>query len=561
MKNLRWVRVLLVGLTGASVSGAQTEPASEASDERWTEPRARALPPRPAAKANADAKTVANAAGVTEAPPENPSLTWLLNAGLKPGAVPLSPNQAATLAVATSPALDEARAAVAAASAGAAKASIGLYPRLEVSAHYGYINAPVGQISTPTPPASQTEAARQLAEAVTDPAARELFLANIDQQENGQEIRIAIPPHQMGVELGVTYPISDVFFAILPAMKAAEGRELAQRQHVAATRSDVRLSAYETYYQYARARGAHAVTVAAKHEADEQLALVKAMSVAGLATEADLLVAEAHSASMDEAIVNARGGVDLAGASLGILIGIETDIPEFAIADALGDTPPLPLASLNDLTAEALRTRPELEAMRIVSDAQSETIAATRAQAYPHIAGYAKFDYSNPNPRVIPPIQIWQKSYEAGVVLKWSPSDLALGIDESRGVAASKAETLAQIRGLERGIRLQVQQAWQRWKTALESTASAHARLVASKEAYEARKVQYRAGEALITEVLATETALSRARLSVLDAIIATYLAQAQLRHATGRLSAPLPPSERAASNAERTTSPPQSTP
>ncbi len=465
-----------------------------------------------------------------------PDADYSLQERLRRGSQPLNAEQAAEIAVANSPKLDQVRAAVSLARAGASRAAVNFYPRLDASGRYGRLHAPTGKLPIPSIIGNPAQAAA-LAAQVTDPAARTLFLGLIDGLDNLNAIEIKIPVNQSGVRGRLVYPVSDVFFAVIPALNAAKDQAEVQKLSLEASRSDVRLSAYQAYYEYARARSALAVAETAEAQAFEQLATIEALFRSGLGTEADALAARANAAASTETVVNATGGVMLSATSLAILLGLET--MDFAVTESLAVAPPLPDGSVVSWTQEAEASRPEIAALQKAAQGQRSSASAQLAEAYPHLGLYGQVDYANPNPNVVPPTPLWKLSYQYGVQLTWSPNDTADGIYAGQQFDAAAAETHASLAQLRRSIRLAVRQAWQSWQTAIASAEAAGAGVQAAREAYAARITQLRAGEAMMADVLAASTALTQARFSHLDAVVAAQLARAQLMHATGRLAKP----------------------
>jgi len=97
----------------------------------------------------------------------------------------MTAERAAARALAASPSMEEARALSRAAEASVARARAAMLPRLELSATYQHIDGfPDGEIAIGGDPAA-LEAARMLAERVSDPAARTLWLGSLEQQGRG----------------------------------------------------------------------------------------------------------------------------------------------------------------------------------------------------------------------------------------------------------------------------------------------------------------------------------------------------------------------------------------
>lgn len=444
---------------------------------------------------------------------------------------PLTADAAAERAAARAPAIDEARALARASEASVSRARAAMLPRLELTASYVHADGfPDGRIGLGADPEALA-AARMLAERVADPAARALWLGTLDQQQGGATI--AIPRDRVAFGARVTWPASDVFFALLPALEAAEAGARARAHQLEASEALVRRSALEAYYQLARARGGLAVALEAERQAEARRAEIEAAVRAGFLTEADRLAAQARVASAAEAIASARAGVEIADAALRSLLD-DADGPVYGIAEPLGEPGEAP-GPLAPLVAAALRRRPELEALRARLAAQRAAGRAGDARGYPRVVLYGAADYANPNRYVIPPAQELSPSWEVGALLSWSPNDTLDAVHRGEESAAEAAAIEAQLAQLERAVRLEVRRAHAQLRAAREALVAARAAREAAEVAYESRLSQLRAGHATTADVFGAQGQLDAARLAELDAAVRVRLARAHLDYAVGR--------------------------
>ncbi|MCC6876775.1 MAG: TolC family protein, partial [Sandaracinaceae bacterium] len=165
-----------------------------------------------------------------------PPASFDLEAAMREGP-PMTEARAVELALANSTSAEQARAQTRAAQAQVAAARVAMVPRLELTARYSHVDGfPDGTIGLMDPAA--VEQARAAANRVTDPAARGLFLAQIDTQARGTSI--AIPRDQIGFQARLTFPVSDLFFAMLPALESSEAALRAQRRRAEVADNDVR---------------------------------------------------------------------------------------------------------------------------------------------------------------------------------------------------------------------------------------------------------------------------------------------------------------------------------
>lgn len=433
------------------------------------------------------------------------------------------------LAVEHSPRVEITRMSVAAAEAGVRRATAALVPRLDLTARYGHVDGfPDGRIGATDPAA--LDAARGLAMSVTDPAARTLFLGTIEAQATGTTIRI--PRDQFGFVARLTVPVSDILFAVLPALHGAEARVRAEELRADAAQRDVELSALEAYYRYAEARGVLAVAMAARERVAERLPMVNALIDAGLLTPPDRIAVEAALAHADETVTRAESAVALSRVALGLAIG-DADRGLVAVDAALVSLGG-PEGSIEELEQRALDERPELLALREAIRAQREGRAATEAGGYPHLGVYVGGDISNPSSRIIPPRDEFIPVWEVGAVLTWAPNDLATALFAAEEIDAQIGRAEAEVLLIEDSVRLELRQAFEARNAARSAVEAAEATLSSAEAAYDARRAQLAAGETVLDELDNADLRVTEARLSILRAQLELVVAEARLRHAVG---------------------------
>jgi len=342
-------------------------------------------------------------------------------------------------------------------------------------------------------------------------------------------VSIEIPRDRVSFSARLTWPVSDMFFAMMPAVEAAEAGAEAQELQAEAAAAGVRRSAREAYLTLVRARGALAVADEGLALSRAQLEQVQAAVRAGFMTDADRLGAEARVAELERARASAEAGVEIADAALRMLMNAEPGATFGVALDAVPD----------DASADpdaAVEARAEIRALRRGLDAQRAAARAEDARGYPHLALYAGADIANPNRYQIPPQQEFTPSWEMGVMLTWAPNDTLSAVHRGDELGGQQAATEAQITQLERMVRLEVTQGQAQLRAARRAIDAAHAAESAAQAAYESRLAQVRAGAATTAELFAAEGQLHRARLAALDAEVSLRLAATQLAYAAGAL-------------------------
>lgn len=445
---------------------------------------------------------------------------------------PITAQQAAERAAESAPSIDRAEALVRVSEAAVARGRVQLLPRLELSARYAHIDGfPDGWIGPSADPAAAA-AARGLAAAITDPASQALWLASIDQRTRVQSIKI--PRDQIGFAARLSYPVSDLFFAVLPAIEASESSARASKAQAEARVARVRLSARESFYQLARARGTLSVAQRAAQQARVQQARINAGVKAGMRSPSDGLSAAARVAAADQAVASAEASVDVADAALRTMLG-DPDGALYGIAEPiLEQTTSTDVAPTAELLGRAQGQRAELRAIRETIDAQRHSARSQRASGLPHLAIYAGGDYANPNRYQIPPTAEFTPSWEVGATLSYAPNDTLSAARRDRENSAQVDALSADLAELTRALSLEVRQARALLVRSARSIEAARASQTAAQDAYERRMAELKAGEVTIADLFAAESELNTARLGMLDAAVEQQLARARLAYAVG---------------------------
>ena len=133
----------------------------------------------------------------------------------------LTADVAAERAIESAPSMARAHAAVAVAQAGARRSWQALFPQLTVSASYtrlSSISQPDfgGALLTP----EQAAAAQPTIDGLTDPGAQALWTNLFDGLSSSEGFSFPVLLNQYALRASLTYPVSDLFFSILPGYRA-----------------------------------------------------------------------------------------------------------------------------------------------------------------------------------------------------------------------------------------------------------------------------------------------------------------------------------------------------
>lgn len=514
-------RVAIVAM--ASMLGAQAHAQTPEETARAAETAAEtaaALPAAPAAPTAADATS-------------DQAVREQLAALAEPGG--LTADAAASAAIDTAPSMRSAEAAVVAAEAGARAAWQNLFPRLELSARYTRLS-PVTQPDFGSIGLSPEDAAmaRILVDGVDDPEANLLWTSLINSfssTDGGFSFPVIL--NQYAFRATASYPVSDLFFTILPGYRAAETATEARRAQTRVEHQQIGNRAREAYYALARARGGMTVAQKAVEQSEAHLRQVEILVEAGAAAPVERLRLQAQVAQARLQVANAQAGVALSEHALRSLMHDESN-GHIAIGEDFSVPPPEVEGDLSALTDRALRQRPEMLALEALVEARERALRVDLGRRYPQLLVQANVDVANPNQRIIPQRERFDTTWDLSVILRWSPNEFGQARQRVEQARAELLQVRADIDALRDGIRLEVAQHAAQLEAARVAYEASVVALRAAHEAYRVRRSQLEAGAAVTSDVIDADADLTRARLGVVDAAIQLRLTHRRLLNALG---------------------------
>lgn len=414
----------------------------------------------------------------------------------------LTLKQAVALAMENSPNLEAAEQRLAAAEAAIEQARSGYYPQISIHERYTRTDYP--------PMAFSSVMARR--ELRFDPSV-DFNHPNREDLFN-TELRLLIPLYQGGLTQA--------------HVRAARSSREATEADYEEIQNELIYRVVESYFLTLNAQDMASVQEDSVQLVESQLQLVKARYEEGAVVYSDLLNMEVRLAEERQSLITARNRVELSFAALYHAMGLPHP-EELPILDLTCQLEPVD-AALPDAIAQAVETRPALQAMTQRAEALTARIRAARSETLPKVNAFGHFYLDSEKLR----------DFEDGWMIGASV-DLTLfngfrTAAEIRQIRAQLAEVEAVRNELMQGIELQVRQAYLRAEEAKQRMPIAARSVVQAEESERVVRNRYEAGAALVTELLDAELALRRARLAQVDARYHHEIALAALRKAQGAL-------------------------
>ena len=251
--------------------------------------------------------------------------------------------------------------------------------------------------------------------------------------------------------------------------------------------------------------------------------------------EASLLQVEISRAEVMR--VSAEGRLHSAESEVRRLSGIGLSVQ-------LPDADPVPSisAELADLTRRALTERPDLQSARLAEQREIAGISLAKAEAKPDVtvsAGYSRqnsqFDglYGFTSSGAISPIRDRMDMLNFAVSIPLRTSRSGAGNVQSAAARASGAKAHREF--LEQSIPIEVEAAYQRWKTALGSVSTMQSGVIdPSQSNLKIIQEAYKAGQLRLLDVLNQQRQLVDAQLALIDAQADATRSWAELERAVG---------------------------
>jgi len=312
---------------------------------------------------------------------------------------------------------------------------------------------------------------------------------------------------------------------------AIEEAKIGRREAEADTEwaeQQIRYQVIQAFYGLLVAQAREIVADESVKAAEKEAADISAMLEQGMAVKSDLLAMQVQLADFRQQLSQASGAVRTAKAALNTVLARPLDTP-VEVSGKL-ESRDFTLPEVDELVKIALESRPDYrKANHEISAMEQKTKAAT-GQWLPDLNVFAKVGRSSRN------ITDGSSDFAIGAGLTFDILDFGRNarIEQAKaGTEAVRSQALYQANG----IRLEIAQASQMFKTARERLTVASTAVEQGQEALRIVRDRHEAGLTTITEVLRAQTALLGAKMNLLGAQYDLYLSFAKTKLATGSLN------------------------
>jgi outer membrane protein TolC len=345
-----------------------------------------------------------------------------------------------------------------------------------------------------------------------------------------------IVPNNYDLRATLSIPLSDYVLRLSNSMASANHNKTAAKLDEQATRLAVARDARVYYYQWIRAQWVSYVAAKALEAARGHAQDAKSAFDAGLVSRADVLRTVSQQKSAELGVARSLNNVAIAAEQLRVQMADPSQTNYEIGENFLADLPPYSAPTSPGVGyAEALEHRIEIRQLGESEAALREEASVARAGNYPRLDARGTAIYANPNQRYIPATQEWHGTWDASIVLSWTPTEIFGATARAKNAEAHADEVAARKSSLKNALRLEVNQAMNALAEATFGVDVSRDGRTAAEENYRVRRELFRAGKATTVEVTDAETELTQARLQAVNAQMDVRIARVQLEHALGR--------------------------
>jgi outer membrane protein TolC len=323
-------------------------------------------------------------------------------------------------------------------------------------------------------------------------------------------------------------------FRIRGSLSMAEAGAHASEHELRRDRSDLVLTVTSAYWNLYRAERLRDVLGQSFGQISAHLRDVTALREKGLATEADVLKVETQLSDVRVRLIQARGAMKLSQMTLNSLTGDPLERPVRAVEDPMSDSGSLSPADIDSVVSVARSQRPEIAALKERKVMQEAALTAAQGGWYPAVSLVANLDYARPHPRVIPPKDQWESTWDVGVQIQWNIWDWFATASQTEQARAQMTQAEAALQQTNDAVALEAAQAAFAVEEARERTLASGLGERQAMESFRIAREKFALGMLSSTDLLDAETALLHARLTDAQARTEYAIQRERFRRAVG---------------------------
>jgi len=278
-------------------------------------------------------------------------------------------------------------------------------------------------------------------------------------------------------------------------------------------KSDIIFNIVSAYYNLYKVQISKKIIEQSLAQADERIKEVRNMENQGLAIHNDVLRVELQRSNIELSEIDVNNNLEVANYNFGVLCGLtEGTLVEI---DSLNLFKAKDFKAFPDYLKTSLEKRSDFRAADLRRKASEVNLKVTKGALFPTLNVGANYYYSNPNPRYIPPSDVFHDTWDVGLNLNWNLTALYSNrhqTDEARTMILQSTAISEQISD---GIRMEVNQDFVNYGQALKKIDVAQRSVKQASENYRTMLSKYNNSTALLSDLLDADVLLLQARLNL----------------------------------------------
>jgi outer membrane protein len=233
----------------------------------------------------------------------------------------------------------------------------------------------------------------------------------------------------------------------------------------------------------------------------------------GLAVHNDVLRVELQKSNAEFTRLDLQNNLEVAIYNYNILLGIPPDTKTEIDSNSLFSV--REIKSLDDYIKDAMNNRGDIKASDSRSKASESNLEVTKGSYLPQLGVGADLYYANPNPRLIPPDDIFKETWDAGIYFSYDISSL---YTNKHKVAQSKIQVEQSKENynlLLDNARMEINQSYTAYNEALKKIELSKTTIVDADENYKTEHSRYTNHVALLSDLLDANVALLQAKMNL----------------------------------------------
>ncbi len=310
--------------------------------------------------------------------------------------------------------------------------------------------------------------------------------------------------------------------------------EKASEYNMQSKKSDVSINIITAYLNLFKLQKAKVLIDESLNEIKAHVNQVSDFASHGLATQNDVLRTKLQQSNIELTEIDIENQIETVSYNLNIMLGLpENTRIQIDTTTIMADKTLQPMPVYMQRIAD---NRYDIKAVEMQEKAEEAGIKVTQSDVYPKLMVGADYNYLRPNPRIIPPLDQFQPSWDIGIKLTYSLTGLYDNkhkMQESRAKLTVAQETYSQ---LTEGAKMEINQNYMQYKQALQKIDVSQKSLDQANENYRMEKSRYDNRVALLTDLLDANNFLLNAQINLISARADAQIAYYSLLKATGDL-------------------------